>query len=159
MRITEEENKGYLLVVVVLCIFLMLLVSNSRQSMFFSVTLSKYSYGFKYLTISLVQCSHYSRFPFCYHSSVDQPEELGASVSVTFEEMEKLLYKPEEGEWGMRSRDEACERIISGIDQLLTLGENVLSVLGSLLLEVDLQAVLSVYLYSDVYILVHHWFY
>ena len=53
--------------------------------------------------------------------NVDQPEELGASVSVTFEEMEKLLYKPEEGEWGMRSRDEACERIISGIDQLLTL--------------------------------------
>lgn len=54
---------------------------------------------------------------------------------MTFEEMEKLLYKPEEGEWGMRSRDEACERIIGGIDQLLTLGENVLSVLGSLLLE------------------------
>uniref|UniRef100_A0A8C3L4V9 Bromodomain and WD repeat domain containing 1 n=1 Tax=Chrysolophus pictus TaxID=9089 RepID=A0A8C3L4V9_CHRPC len=53
--------------------------------------------------------------------NVDQPEELGASVSVTSEEMEKLLYKPEEGEWGMRSRDEACERIISGIDQLLTL--------------------------------------
>ncbi|XP_062454999.1 bromodomain and WD repeat-containing protein 1 isoform X1 [Rhea pennata] len=53
--------------------------------------------------------------------NVDQPEELGASVSVTFDEMEKLLYKPEEGEWGMRSRDEACERIIRGIDQLLTL--------------------------------------
>lgn len=59
---------------------------------------------------------------------------------MTFEEMEKLLYKPEEGEWGMRSRDEACERIICGIDQLLTLGENVLSLLGSLLLELDLQA-------------------
>ncbi|NXT80030.1 BRWD1 protein, partial [Zapornia atra] len=53
--------------------------------------------------------------------NVDQPEELGASVSVTYEEVEKLLYKPQEGEWGMRSRDEACERIISGIDQLLTL--------------------------------------
>ncbi|XP_069727629.1 bromodomain and WD repeat-containing protein 1 [Phaenicophaeus curvirostris] len=53
--------------------------------------------------------------------NVHQPEELGASVSVTFEEVEKLLYKPQEGEWGMRSRDEACERIISGIDQLLTL--------------------------------------
>ncbi|KAM9627861.1 bromodomain and WD repeat-containing protein 1 isoform 2-T3 [Morphnus guianensis] len=53
--------------------------------------------------------------------NVDQPEELGASVSVTFEEVEKLLYKPQEGEWGMRSRDEACERIIRGIDQLLTL--------------------------------------
>ncbi|XP_010188294.1 PREDICTED: bromodomain and WD repeat-containing protein 1 [Mesitornis unicolor] len=53
--------------------------------------------------------------------NVDQPEELGASVSVTFDEVEKLLYKPQEGEWGMKSRDEACERIISGIDQLLTL--------------------------------------
>ncbi|NXC59960.1 BRWD1 protein, partial [Aleadryas rufinucha] len=54
-------------------------------------------------------------------SSVDQPEELGASVSVTLEEVEKLLYKPQEGEWGMKSRDEACERIIRGIDQLMTL--------------------------------------
>uniref|UniRef100_A0A8C8SGG3 Bromodomain and WD repeat domain containing 1 n=1 Tax=Pelusios castaneus TaxID=367368 RepID=A0A8C8SGG3_9SAUR len=53
--------------------------------------------------------------------NVDQPEELGASVSVTYEEMEKLLYKPEEGEWGNRSRDEVCERIIGGIDQLLNL--------------------------------------
>ncbi|XP_074852070.1 bromodomain and WD repeat-containing protein 1 isoform X2 [Carettochelys insculpta] len=52
--------------------------------------------------------------------NVDQPEELGASVSVTCEEMEKLLYKPQEGEWGNRSRDEVCERITSGIDQLLT---------------------------------------
>ncbi|KAF4797070.1 bromodomain and WD repeat domain containing 1 [Turdus rufiventris] len=53
--------------------------------------------------------------------NVDQPEELGASVSVTLEEVEKLLYKPQEGEWGMKSRDEACERIIRGIDQLMTL--------------------------------------
>ncbi|XP_043363165.1 bromodomain and WD repeat-containing protein 1 isoform X2 [Dermochelys coriacea] len=53
--------------------------------------------------------------------NVDQPEELGASLSVTYEEMEKLLYKPQEGEWGKRSRDEVCERIISGIDQLLNL--------------------------------------
>uniref|UniRef100_A0A8C3XWQ3 Bromodomain and WD repeat domain containing 1 n=1 Tax=Chelydra serpentina TaxID=8475 RepID=A0A8C3XWQ3_CHESE len=53
--------------------------------------------------------------------NVDQPEELGASVSVTYEEMEKLLYKPQEGEWGKRSRDEVCERIIGGIDQLLNL--------------------------------------
>lgn len=80
----------------------------------------------EYLTIHLVGlCSHFLPFPICYRSSVDQPEELGASVSVTFEEVEKLLYKPQEGEWGMRSRDEACERIISGIDQLLTLGEHV----------------------------------
>lgn len=71
-------------------------------------------------------CSHSLPSPVWYHSSVDQPEELGASVSVTFEEVEKLLYKPQEGEWGMRSRDEACERIISGIDQLMTLGKHVI---------------------------------
>lgn len=70
--------------------------------------------------------SNFLPYPICYHSSVDQPEELGASVSVTFEEVEKLLYKPQEGEWGMRSRDEACERIIRGIDQLLTLGKHVI---------------------------------
>ena len=54
---------------------------------------------------------------------VDPPEELGASISVTSDELEKLLYKPQEGEWGQRSRDEECDRIISGIDQLLNLGE------------------------------------
>ncbi|XP_029400449.1 bromodomain and WD repeat-containing protein 1 isoform X4 [Mus pahari] len=53
--------------------------------------------------------------------NVDPPEELGASISVTSDELEKLLYKPQEGEWGQRSRDEECERIISGIDQLLNL--------------------------------------
>uniref|UniRef100_A0A452T0Z8 Bromodomain and WD repeat-containing protein 1 n=1 Tax=Ursus maritimus TaxID=29073 RepID=A0A452T0Z8_URSMA len=53
--------------------------------------------------------------------NVDPPEELGASISVTSDELEKLLYKPQEGEWGQKSRDEECERIISGIDQLLNL--------------------------------------
>ncbi|XP_031220381.1 bromodomain and WD repeat-containing protein 1 isoform X3 [Mastomys coucha] len=53
--------------------------------------------------------------------NVDPPEELGASISVTSDELEKLLYKPQDGEWGQRSRDEECERIISGIDQLLNL--------------------------------------
>nr|XP_023485932.1 bromodomain and WD repeat-containing protein 1 isoform X1 [Equus caballus] len=53
--------------------------------------------------------------------NVDPPEELGASISVTSDELEKLLYKPEDGEWGQKSRDEECERIISGIDQLLNL--------------------------------------
>ncbi|XP_069886798.1 bromodomain and WD repeat-containing protein 1 isoform X2 [Dipodomys merriami] len=53
--------------------------------------------------------------------NVDPPEELGASVSVTSDELEKLLYKPQEGEWGQKSRDEECDRIISGIDQLLNL--------------------------------------
>ncbi|XP_042312358.1 bromodomain and WD repeat-containing protein 1 isoform X1 [Sceloporus undulatus] len=52
---------------------------------------------------------------------VDKPEELGASVSVTSEEMAKLLYRPQKGEWQGKSQDEECERIISAIDQLLTL--------------------------------------
>ncbi|XP_067852945.1 bromodomain and WD repeat-containing protein 3 isoform X2 [Heptranchias perlo] len=49
------------------------------------------------------------------------PEEIGASVPVTPEELKDLLYKPQEGEWGSRSADDECERIIQGIDQLLTL--------------------------------------
>ncbi|XP_071471126.1 bromodomain and WD repeat-containing protein 1 isoform X1 [Marmota flaviventris] len=53
--------------------------------------------------------------------NVDPPEELGASISVTADELEKLLYKPQDGEWGQKSRDEECDRIISGIDQLLNL--------------------------------------
>ncbi|MEE6467788.1 hypothetical protein FKM82_008071, partial [Ascaphus truei] len=52
---------------------------------------------------------------------VVQPEELGTSVSVTLDELDNLLYKPQKGEWGNRSRDEECERIICGIDQLLNL--------------------------------------
>ncbi|XP_063080594.1 bromodomain and WD repeat-containing protein 1 isoform X2 [Cavia porcellus] len=53
--------------------------------------------------------------------NVDPPEEVGASISVTSDELEKLLYKPQDGEWGQKSRDEECERIINGIDQLLNL--------------------------------------
>ncbi|XP_032075095.1 bromodomain and WD repeat-containing protein 1 isoform X1 [Thamnophis elegans] len=53
--------------------------------------------------------------------NVDQPKELGASVSVTAEEMAKLLYKPQKGEWQGNSQSEECERIISGIQQLLRL--------------------------------------
>ncbi|XP_069749711.1 bromodomain and WD repeat-containing protein 3-like isoform X4 [Narcine bancroftii] len=49
------------------------------------------------------------------------PEEIGASVPVTPEELKDLLYKPQEGDWGSCSADEECERIIQGIDQLLTL--------------------------------------
>lgn len=62
-------------------------------------------------------------FLFFYEIIVDPPEELGASISVTSDELEKLLYKPQDGEWGQKSRDEECERIISGIDQLLNLGK------------------------------------
>ncbi|XP_059824809.1 bromodomain and WD repeat-containing protein 1-like isoform X3 [Hypanus sabinus] len=49
------------------------------------------------------------------------PDDPSAGVSVTVEELEALLYKPQEGEWGDRSRDEECERIIKGIDDVLTL--------------------------------------
>uniref|UniRef100_A0A8D0DKY4 Bromodomain and WD repeat domain containing 3 n=1 Tax=Salvator merianae TaxID=96440 RepID=A0A8D0DKY4_SALMN len=49
------------------------------------------------------------------------PEEVGAGVPVTTEELASLLYKPQEGEWGAHSRDEECVRVIRGIDQLLSL--------------------------------------
>ncbi|XP_015203672.1 PH-interacting protein isoform X1 [Lepisosteus oculatus] len=49
------------------------------------------------------------------------PEELGLSVPLTEEEHRQLLYVPLEGEWGSRTRDEECERIIAGINQLMTL--------------------------------------
>uniref|UniRef100_A0A8C3XGY6 Bromodomain and WD repeat-containing protein 1 n=1 Tax=Cyanoderma ruficeps TaxID=181631 RepID=A0A8C3XGY6_9PASS len=49
------------------------------------------------------------------------PEEVGAGVPVTPEELTALLYKPQEGEWGAHSRDEECERVIQGIEQLLSL--------------------------------------
>uniref|UniRef100_A0A8D2LS88 Bromodomain and WD repeat domain containing 3 n=1 Tax=Varanus komodoensis TaxID=61221 RepID=A0A8D2LS88_VARKO len=49
------------------------------------------------------------------------PEEVGAGVPVTTEELASLLYKPQEGEWGSHSRDEECVRVLQGIDQLLSL--------------------------------------
>ncbi|XP_055500126.1 bromodomain and WD repeat-containing protein 3 isoform X1 [Leucoraja erinacea] len=49
------------------------------------------------------------------------PEEIGASVPVTPEELKDLLYKPQEGDWGSCFANEECERIIRGIDQLLAL--------------------------------------
>ncbi|XP_030007985.1 bromodomain and WD repeat-containing protein 1 isoform X2 [Sphaeramia orbicularis] len=50
----------------------------------------------------------------------EQPETEGGGIPVTAEEMSELMYKPLPGEWGERSRDEECERIIAGIEQLLT---------------------------------------
>lgn len=41
---------------------------------------------------------------------------------MTAEEMCELMYKPLPGEWGERSREEECDRIITGIDQLITVG-------------------------------------
>uniref|UniRef100_A0A667YBF5 Bromodomain and WD repeat domain containing 1 n=1 Tax=Myripristis murdjan TaxID=586833 RepID=A0A667YBF5_9TELE len=49
-----------------------------------------------------------------------QPDTEGGGIPVTAEEMRELMYKPLPGEWGERSRDEECERIIGGIDQLIT---------------------------------------
>ncbi|CAM4677711.1 unnamed protein product [Leuciscus chuanchicus] len=63
------------------------------------------------------------------------PDELGLSVPLTDEEQKALLYKPLEGEWGSRTRDEECERIIRGIDQICTLDVAV-----PFELPVDLQA-------------------
>uniref|UniRef100_A0A7N6AB87 Bromo domain-containing protein n=1 Tax=Anabas testudineus TaxID=64144 RepID=A0A7N6AB87_ANATE len=49
------------------------------------------------------------------------PEHVGDGVEVAEEELKALLYEPQEGEWGAHTRDEECERVIHGIDQLLTL--------------------------------------
>ncbi|TNM85061.1 hypothetical protein fugu_009239 [Takifugu bimaculatus] len=49
------------------------------------------------------------------------PEQVGDGVEVAEEEMKALLYRPQEGEWGAHTRDEECERVIYGIDQLFTL--------------------------------------
>lgn len=51
-----------------------------------------------------------------------QPEMEGGGIPVTPEEMSELMYKPLTGEWGERSRDEECDRIIAGIEQLITVG-------------------------------------
>ncbi|XP_043942758.1 LOW QUALITY PROTEIN: PH-interacting protein [Protopterus annectens] len=63
------------------------------------------------------------------------PEELGTSVPLDEHEMKLLLYRPLDGEWGSRSRDAECERIISGINQLMTL-----DVASAFMAPVDLQA-------------------
>lgn len=53
------------------------------------------------------------------------PDRVGDGVEVAEEELKALLYKPQEGEWGAHTRDEDCERVICGIDQLLTLGRSL----------------------------------
>lgn len=50
------------------------------------------------------------------------PEQVGDGVDVAEEELTALLYTPQEGEWGDHTRDDDCERVLHGIDQLLTLG-------------------------------------
>uniref|UniRef100_A0AAY4EPM8 Bromo domain-containing protein n=1 Tax=Denticeps clupeoides TaxID=299321 RepID=A0AAY4EPM8_9TELE len=47
------------------------------------------------------------------------PLEVGDCVPVTEEELQSLLYTPQEGEWGLHTQEEECERVIGAIDQLL----------------------------------------
>uniref|UniRef100_A0A8D2M112 PH-interacting protein n=1 Tax=Varanus komodoensis TaxID=61221 RepID=A0A8D2M112_VARKO len=63
------------------------------------------------------------------------PEELGTSVPLTNVESRALIYKPLDGEWGSRTRDDECERIISGINQLMTL-----DIASAFVAPVDFQA-------------------
>ncbi|XP_069390311.1 bromodomain and WD repeat-containing protein 3 isoform X3 [Paralichthys olivaceus] len=52
--------------------------------------------------------------------NAEQPETEGGGIPVTPDEMSELMYKPLPGEWGERSRNDECERIIAAIDQLIT---------------------------------------
>ncbi|XP_011808939.1 PREDICTED: PH-interacting protein [Colobus angolensis palliatus] len=63
------------------------------------------------------------------------PEELGTSVPLTDGECRSLIYKPLDGEWGTNPRDEECERIVTGINQLMTL-----DIASAFVAPVDLQA-------------------
>uniref|UniRef100_A0A452UP60 PH-interacting protein n=1 Tax=Ursus maritimus TaxID=29073 RepID=A0A452UP60_URSMA len=63
------------------------------------------------------------------------PEELGTSVPLTDVECRSLIYKPLDGEWGSNPRDEECERIVAGINQLMTL-----DIASAFVAPVDLQA-------------------
>ncbi|XP_051717573.1 bromodomain and WD repeat-containing protein 3 isoform X1 [Ctenopharyngodon idella] len=56
--------------------------------------------------------------------NAEQPESESAGVPVTVEEMIDILYKPQEGEWGDRGRDQESARIIAGIEQLVTVDMN-----------------------------------
>uniref|UniRef100_A0A8C7X9Q0 Bromodomain and WD repeat domain containing 1 n=1 Tax=Oryzias sinensis TaxID=183150 RepID=A0A8C7X9Q0_9TELE len=49
------------------------------------------------------------------------PDAEGGGIPVTPDEMKELMYKPVPGEWGVRNRDEECERIVAGISQLISL--------------------------------------
>lgn len=66
-----------------------------------------------------------------------QPDTEGGGIPVTPEEMSELMYKPLTGEWGQRSRDEECDRIIAGIEQLITVGASAETGLSLLLSSVS----------------------
>lgn len=61
-------------------------------------------------------------FTVCVGCVAHRPETVGGCVPVTDEERADILYKPQEDEWGGRSREEECVRIVAGIDQLITVG-------------------------------------
>ncbi|KAM4693154.1 PH-interacting protein [Discoglossus pictus] len=63
------------------------------------------------------------------------PDELGTSVPLSETEVRSSLYRTLDGEWGCRKRDEECERIIAGINQLVTL-----DIASAFVSPVDLQA-------------------
>ncbi|XP_064412563.1 PH-interacting protein [Latimeria chalumnae] len=63
------------------------------------------------------------------------PEELGTSVPLSDAEHRTLLYKPLDGEWGSRTREQEFERIIAEINQLMTL-----DIASPFVAPVDLQA-------------------
>uniref|UniRef100_A0A8C1Q6Q2 Bromodomain and WD repeat domain containing 1 n=1 Tax=Cyprinus carpio TaxID=7962 RepID=A0A8C1Q6Q2_CYPCA len=52
--------------------------------------------------------------------NAEEPESESAGVPVTDEEMMDILYKPQEGEWWDKGRDQESARIITGIEQLVT---------------------------------------
>ncbi|KAK7817115.1 hypothetical protein U0070_001827 [Myodes glareolus] len=81
---------------------------------------------------SLFQCYNVC-FSICI--SAVFPEELGTSVPLTDVECRSLIYKPLDGEWGANPRDEECERIVGGINQLMTL-----DIASAFVAPVDLQA-------------------
>ncbi|XP_067841033.1 PH-interacting protein isoform X2 [Heptranchias perlo] len=63
------------------------------------------------------------------------PTEPGSSVPLTAAEHKIQLYKSQEEEWGCRKREAECERILGGINQLITL-----DIAAPFVAPVDLQA-------------------
>ena len=88
------------------------------------------------------------------HIAAEQPETEGGGIPVTADEMSELMYKPLRGEWGERSRDAECERIVAGIDQLITVGEYMHKRL--FLLRLVLHTLTSEYLVSFFSLILTH---
>ena len=65
----------------------------------------------------------------------NMPPVKGQSVSVTSNEIRSLMYQPSDAEWPTHGRDAECDRIIGGLEQVMTL-----SVAEPFLVPVDLNA-------------------